>query len=369
MLIKYFIINQMKMKMKGNGFCLSVMMMITCLIISCSKNNDNPQTVTKKPYAWVAGAKDSTGYGMILFSADSGNTWVRQGQGNVALAGIDVNDIWSVDENNVWAVCTDNVILRTTDGGQTWNRFTAPVNSSKTRLSAISIVNKTNIWISGSGGTVYNSKDNGATWTIFDTNFFHLGLMQGIWAISPQKVYVVGGVANGGNMEGFISFTQDGGATWDTVVPADDYNRHEWIGVASSGNTIIVYGGRAHYVFSTDGGTTWLNDSVTGTGGVLGADINHLIMLNSQTWWGAFDLTQIFLTRNSGSVWDSQAAFKNGEFLVGIDAFSSQVALTVGELSGWPAKGSIQKTTNGGTTWNLIHTYHSSLYKVSFIKP
>lgn len=163
-------------------------------------------------------------------------------------------------------------------------------------------------------------------------------------------------------------FTLNGGVTWDSVFPANDYNRIEWIGVTANGNTIVVYGGKAHYMVSTDGGATWKNDSVPGTGGVIGADINHLIMLSSQKWWGAFDLCEIFLTLNGGSSWSSQPAIQTGEFLVGIDAFNSQLALTVGTLSGWPKKGSIQKTSNAGTTWENIHTYHSFLNKVSFIK-
>lgn len=105
--------------MKRLGFLFSVLMTMVTLIISCSKDNDNPQPVEKKPYAWVAGEKDSTGYGMILYSADSGETWVRQGQGIAALHDVDVSDIWAVDENNVWAVCSENIILKTIDGGQT----------------------------------------------------------------------------------------------------------------------------------------------------------------------------------------------------------------------------------------------------------
>jgi hypothetical protein len=47
---------------------------MTGMITSCSNNNDNTQPVDKKPCAWIAGAIDSTGYGMFLFSPDCGNT-------------------------------------------------------------------------------------------------------------------------------------------------------------------------------------------------------------------------------------------------------------------------------------------------------
>jgi photosystem II stability/assembly factor-like uncharacterized protein len=359
--------NQNNRKMKRPGFLLLVMM-ILCFIISCNKNNDNPSPVEKKPYAWIAGAKDSTGYGMILFSSDSGQTWVRQGQGSAVLQDIDVWDIWAVDENTVWAVCSGNVILKTSDGGQTWYRVQAPANKTSVRLSAISIVNKTNIWISGSGGTVYNSTDNGNTWKMFDTSFFHKSLMQGIWAVTPRKIYVVGkaGVSVPG---GFIGYTLDGGMTWDTVTPSDDYNQNEWIGVTSSGNTILVYGGKSHYMVSTDGGANWKNDSVKAVGGSMKADFNHMIMLDHQTWWGAMDEGHIYLTTDGGTTWIPQGANEGGSFLFGIDAWDSRLALVVGESNGWPSRGPILKSSNAGANWGLVKVYRSNLAKVTFIKP
>ena len=355
--------------MKRPGLLVSMMIVITCFLIGCSKKNDTPASGYRKPYAWVAGACDSTGYGMILFSADSGNTWVRQGLGNIALKDVSIWDIWAVDENKVWAVCSGNVILKTSDGGQTWNRIQAPANNASTRLSAISIVNKTNIWISGSGGTVYNSADNGKTWKIFDTTFFHKGLMQGIWAVTPKIIYVAGGISDNRNYRGFIGYTVDGGMTWDTVSPSDDYNKNEWIGVTSSGKTILVYGGQSHYLFSTDAGSTWKNDSVEAGGGSMKADFNHMIMLNPQTWWGAMDEGHVYLTTDGGTTWTSQQTNEGGSYLFGIDAWDSRLALVVGESNGWPNRGPILKSSNGGANWGLKKVYRSNLSKVSFIKP
>jgi photosystem II stability/assembly factor-like uncharacterized protein len=353
--------------MKRFGYLFTLLIVMVCISISCSKKGDNSVTAERKKYAWVAGNRDSTGYGMILFSADSGNTWARQGEGSTALKDIDIWDVWAVDENNVWAVCSGNVILKTSDGGQTWNRIQAPANKASTRLSAISIVNKTNIWIGGSGGTVYNSKDNGNTWTRFDTNFFQTSLMQGIWAVSPQKIYVVG-KTGGSAPRGFIGYTLDGGATWDSLLPQDNFNRNEWIGVCSSGNTIVIYGGKSHYLVSADGGATWRNDSVHASGGAMGADINHMIMLDSQTWWGALDMGYVYHTADGGSAWTSQPTGQGGSYLIGIDAWDNQLVLAVGEAVNWPNRGPIVRTTDGGTTWALKKAFRSNLQTVSFIK-
>ena len=153
-----------------------------------------------------------------------------------------------------------------------------------------------------------------------------------------------------------------------TVSSSDDYNKNEWIGVTSSGNTILVYGGKSHYVFSTDGGLTWKNDSVEAGGGAMKADFNHMIMLNPQTWWGAMDEGHIFLTTDGGTTWTSQQTSEGGSYLFGIDAWDSRLALVVGQTNNWPNRGPILKSSNGGAIWGLKKVYRSNLSKVSFIK-
>ncbi|MCX6234316.1 MAG: YCF48-related protein [Bacteroidetes bacterium] len=353
--------------MKKLLFYLSfIIVILMALSTGCKKDNDTP---TRKNYAWAVGAQDSTTYGMILFSNDGGDTWTRQGGGSQALKGIDVEDVWALDENNVWAVCSENVILKTTDGGQTWTRVQAQDIPGNPELMCISIVDKNNIWISGANGVVYNSTDGGYTWVLYDTSFFHKGLMQGICAVNSQMVYVAGGINAKKDMIGFIAFTLDGGTTWDSIVLADNYNKHEWIDVTSSGaDHIVVYGCKSHYAFTTDGGATWKNDSLI-TGGVGGADINHLKMLDEQTWWGAFDLDGIYITKDGGTSWiQQQSAGPGNMFLVGIDNYDDQLALIVGQSAGWPPEGKIIKTSNGGNLWELKYHCNSPLYKISFIK-
>ena len=312
---------------------------------------------------------------MILFTPDAGETWQRQGEGSVALQGIDVSDIWAIDENNVWATGINNTILRTIDGGQTWTRIQAPANLPNAELSPICIVNKSNIWIAGSSGLnglIYKSIDNGSTWTMLDTAFFHHNRLQGLWANNTDKVFVVGEHhIEGNDPRGFIGYTLDGGVTWDSITPANDFNKWTWIGVVSSGNTIVIYGSKAHYIVSTDGGNTWKNDSVpvTGGGGAK-ADINDLIMLDPQTWWGAFDMGNIFITTDGGTTWTEQPSTGSagGSFLVGIDTWDGQLALVVGYGFYNPPISPILKTVNGGASWDSIYNYSMPFWKVSFIK-
>ncbi len=120
---------------------------------------------------------------------------------------------------------------------------------------------------------------------------------------------------------------------------------------------------------STDGGTTWRNDSVPGTGGGgRHADINHLIMLNPQTWWGACDEGQIVITTDGGITWIVQQTGQGGFYLVGIDAWNSNLALAVGVGESWPVKGPLLKTSTSGILWEKKLLSDSGLEKVTFIK-
>ena len=333
--------------------------------LNCKKEDDPPpDPEPEKKVAWAVGLEDSTGYGLILFSDDAGETWERQAGQHPALLGADAVNLVTINENTAWVVGTNNAILKTTNAGADWIKVEVPGSNQDAALADISMAGEGNLWISGTPGVVYNSTDNGNTWTIFDTSIFSSNALQGIHCVNSDVIYTVG---NNRANRGFISRTLDGGSTWDSIVPADNYNKHEWIGAVSSGtDNIVIFGGQSHYINSTDGGLSWNNDSVELTGGVGGADINDLIMLDAQTWWGAFDLEVICITHDGGANWTKQTSAGPGNFfLVSIDTYDGQMALIAGISAGMPRDGKIIKTTDGGDTWEMKHLVHSLLWKVA----
>jgi photosystem II stability/assembly factor-like uncharacterized protein len=235
-----------------------VLMIFSVSQLGCKKDNEEPEPSSEN-VVWAVGAADSTNYGTILISADGGDNWVRQGEGNAALSGVYLNDVWVVDENTAWVVGSGNTVLQTTDKGQTWTQISTPQQPPEVELVSISMIGSDNIWVSGSYGTVYNSTDGGNTWTEIQADVLQNKYIQGIHAIDADVVYCVGGY-EGSNTDGFIARTTDGGQNWDSIVPADNYNKHLWIGAASAGNTHIVYGQEAHFVVSDNGGQSWRNE-------------------------------------------------------------------------------------------------------------
>lgn len=345
---------------------LSILIFVTIFSPSCKKNDDGDNGAHKR-YAWAVGSQDSTGYGLILFSTDHGETWSRQGLGLAGLEGVDFINVLATDNSTVWAVGSKRSIFKTTDAGQNWSRVAGPQLPEGTELMSVSASGSSTVWISGSNGSVISTSDGGSSWTKYDTSFFRSGMMQGICAVNTQTIYVVGGVQNQRDMSGFIARTFDGGSTWESIELENDYNKHEWIGAANSGpDNIVIYGMRSHYAYSRDGGASWINDSLVGGGG---GDINSLKMLDHLTWWAAMDYDHITKTIDGGATWaDQGSAGPANMFLVGIDCINDQVALVAGESAGWPLGGKILKTSNGGDDWKLVYESENYIVKVSFVK-
>lgn len=353
-------------------------LILYCLIIalltgSCNKNSEDPsipETPEVNPVAWAVGNQDSTNHAAVFYTADTGSTWIKQGANADALSGMDALNLFVIDTNNVWVVGSNRSIARTTDGGATWISVNPPDVDPVSTIECISVVNESEIWISGgnlSTGFVCKTKDEGETWTVIEKSFFQGFLMQGILAITPQVIYAVGNNSTDtASLKGRICRTTDGGATWDTISLAGNYNKSVlWIGVAAiNENHVVVYGQTNHYTYTTNGGTTWTN-ALLNFGSI--SDINHLIMLDDQTWWAALDMGNILKTTDGGQTWTHQGSECSGSMhLLGLDAYDDNIAIVTGMAVGWPPAGIILQTNDGGDTWTCPETLDFSMFKVSF---
>lgn len=337
------------------------------------KKEDNGSPSEKEKYAWATGNVDSTGYGVLLFTPDAGVTWIRQANELDGINGVNLIDVWAIDKNNVWVTGEKNTILKTIDGGNNWTKVQAPAAFPEATLSSIYIDNKTNIWIggiTGNTGIIYKSTDGGNNFILIDNSTFNKNGIQGIWVTASDKVFVAGPHSQSKGLTGFIAVSNDEGINWDSIVLENNYNIWEWIGVVSSGNNVVVYGGKGRYSFSTDDGKNWENDSIP-VGGVDGADINHMIMLDDQTWWAACDNGNVWITRNEGNTWIEQTNLPpnaSGSFMVGLDSWDYDHAIMVGSGFFNPPISPILTTVNGGDSWVTVYECSVPLWKVSVIR-
>ena len=112
-------------------------------------------------------------------------------------------DIYFLSAQEGWAVGDDGTILRTTDGGITWQ----PQQSSVTEeLQRIVFIDKKHGWITGQG-VFLRTENGGKTWHVIREGLKNFHNIRAIHFINPKEGWI-------GVDKGQILRTNDGGITW-----------------------------------------------------------------------------------------------------------------------------------------------------------
>jgi photosystem II stability/assembly factor-like uncharacterized protein len=347
---------------------LSVAISIFTVSFLTGCHNDNtgsPEEIHETVVAWAVGSADKNGYATVYKTTDGGETWSRPDANATLLHGFDAENLYVVSASDLWIIGSKQTILHTDNAAKTWQAFTSfPDRNTSLGFYDISAISPSDFWISGDNGMLIHTIDAGKHWTQMDPALFDYGMIQGVQAVDSNTVYIVGTDKNSEN--GFVYRSIDNGISWESIdILSTSYG---WIGVTSKDkNHILVYGRKGHYAKTIDGGDSWHSNQIS-AGGLNGADINDLVMLNTSTWWNAMDLNNIYFTNDSGTHWVKQKYdAKDNMYLVGIDAVNTRHAIITGVNAGWPQSGKIILTKDEGKTWTLQKKTHSPISKVSFV--
>jgi len=188
--------------------------------------------------------------------------WTDQPSGVTAR----LRGVSAVSDRVAWASGSAGTVLRTGDGGATWQSMNIP-GAEKLDFRDIDAVSEDTAYVlsigSGESSRIYKTTDAGRTWSLQFTNtdpkaFFDA---MAFWDASR-------GIAFSDSVEGqlVILRTVDGGATWTRVPPAALPPALENEGAfAASGTNVAVHGrdqvwigtSRSRVLRSSDGGLTW----------------------------------------------------------------------------------------------------------------
>jgi len=180
--------------------------------------------------------------GHILLSQDQGESWSQQEVPTRS----GLNAVFFHDRNLGWAVGHDGVIVRTQDGGATWERvYWAPEDENP--LMDVWFKNADEGFAIGAYGSFFETFDGGTTWTsrYISEDDFHLNQ---IVPAGDDRLYIAAEA-------GLFYRSDDGGATWvDLLTPYEG----SFFGVLPlEGDSVLAFGLRGHLFRSDDAGETW----------------------------------------------------------------------------------------------------------------
>ncbi len=158
-------------------------------------------------HGWVVGEA-----GLIGHTSDGGQTWQRQMPKDFERATFDEEFenprpslfcVQAIDASTAFICGLEATIMRTTDGGQTWDYMQT---ESIYALYTLTIANGKG-WAVGDKGAYLVSNDNGETWQLKEGFIKSKQWFRDVSFSSPEKGWVVG-------QAGVVASTNDGGASW-----------------------------------------------------------------------------------------------------------------------------------------------------------
>jgi photosystem II stability/assembly factor-like uncharacterized protein len=216
--------------------------------------------------------------GHILQSADAGRTWTQ----SPVPASVNLTAVYFADAQHGWAVGHVETILRTQDGGDSWELVHfEPANPQP--LLDVAFADATRGVAVGAYGVIYVTSDGGKVWSQVpfepaplpgaatveesaadmeadvDLGFeFHLNA---ITRGPPGRMYL-------GAEAGRLFRSDDDGASWRELPSPYDGSFHGVL--ALDGDVVLAFGLRGNLFRSEDGGTNW-SAIPTGTTALLAA--------------------------------------------------------------------------------------------------
>jgi photosystem II stability/assembly factor-like uncharacterized protein len=284
---------------------------------------------------WIVGK-----YGIIYYTNNYGNEWVKKSKG---FPNHYYYDVFFIDEFTGWVVGYGG-IFKTEDGGQTWNEKNSGISY---HLNSVFFINNNIGWAAGGPGIIIKTTDGGDSW--FSQTSGTDNWLEDIYFINDQIGFAVG------SFETIIK-TTDGGTSWQEVHSNNIYNSFSSVHFIDANIGWVCADNESNWerlvLKTTNGGITW---TLQLTGNYL-KHLRDIYFVNNNYGW-ACGTGNIYKTTDGGNSWQHKASQSYVNSLKFIDI-----------NTGWLVGEKIYKTTNGGNDWiEQIKLVNQYLWSVCFI--
>jgi len=247
--------------------------------------------------------------------------WIKQDvNATASLRGLSV-----VNEKVVWASGTGGTVIKTADGGKTWNVMTVP-GAEKLDFRDIEAFDANTAYIlsigNGDSSRIYKTTDGGSTWKLQFKNTNEKAFYDAIACRDPRSCIAMSDPVDG---KFLLMNTYNGGENWETYPNASDLPsaKEGEAAFAASGTCLIVIG----------------QSPLLATGG-MEARVFRFVSLDGFMW----------LPSETPIVRGTQGS---GIFSIAMSDRSNGVIVGGNYEKPDDAKDNLAFTNDGGKTWNL----------------
>ncbi len=288
----------------------------------------------------------------ILWKINAKNDLMNQVKGvtNDDLGRKVVHKIDFPDMNNGYVIANGGQIIKTTDGGRTWQRLQFP-SFETSFLYSITFATTNQGWLAGYGGEIWATDDNGNSWRKLSTSFTTANVHAVYFSPTNKRLGWLG------TEDGMIFRTKNGGQSWHKILEQsgvqinDIYFYDDSLGWAVGSNGFIVH--------TANEGTQWFQQSSP-----VSTDLYAVHFLNKKIGWAVGDDGVILRTADGGVTWSKGnvgiVVDGKGIPLYGVRALDSTSAVVAGYTA-------LYRTTDGGQTWSGLRDNARIFYDVFFV--
>lgn len=255
---------------------------------------------TDSLYGWIAG--DS---GTIYHTTDGGNNWAKQD----THADNDVAEVFFLDRNRGWASTFNfteppfgTILLETTNGGADWESRSYP--DENIFINCILFRDTLNGWMGGTPHALVKTTDGGITWeqAAIDTSTLAFFPVLSLQFYNDRYGYASGGMFD---IAGVVWHTSDGGEKWYAIdqaeAPADEvhalYLFDSLHVMGAGGDPDFGYG--VGMIRTSDGGMSWTYDELDIQGNAYDLDFR-----NDREAWAPLGARQkLIYSLDAGETW------------------------------------------------------------------
>jgi photosystem II stability/assembly factor-like uncharacterized protein len=276
--------------------------------------------------------------GAVFQTADGGQTFARK----TSVPGVDgsvtATDIFFLGNDTGVATTSAGRIFRTTDGGNSW----VEVAAAGSALNGLTFAGGGTGYAVGAGTTILKTTDGGMTWNPMPAS--------GVPALELSSISCADALTclitnNHGDR---VLRTIDGGASYTSVVPADE---PIFAAAFASPTRAVAAGLFGVTVVSDDAGATWtrVGSRIVARGGqnpLLG--FHRVDATNAQIAVAVGEEGQLARTLDGGANW-FEVGVPTGEILNDASFPTQDVGYAIDAAAG------AFKTLNGGASWSILN--------------